>query len=473
MVPSTLAYFSFKLAGASGPTHFPHLKNMVKHPSIILLLSLSLMLSIWADEKKAIKPLVEKEAVAKHTTSLDRSIPLKQLQVQLRPLTKEELSKELEAWMELFQSQIMLSSEASIEAQSYKNPSDIPAELQAKQKELRTIEYDLFRSIQVVIAALEAKGGDGAWAQKYIQAVTMARFEITDKSAVTIVGADLREWLVDPEGGKKALYSLIIALLLIIAFWIAAKIISRSIKKTISKRIGMSVMLGHFIERSVKGVVIFMGLLFALRSLGVQVGPMIAAMSAGGFILGFALQDTLGNFASGMMVMFYRPFDIGHFVEVAGSAGRVDRMSLVSTTLLTPDNKELIIPNKKVWGDTIINYNSKKVRRVDLVFGIGYGDDIKKTAAVLKEITDSHIKVLKSPATLIQVGELADSSVNLLCRPWVRSTDYWDVYRELTWLVKERFDKEGISIPFPQRDLHIYQTEQAPPDREIKLETSQ
>ena len=439
-----------------------NLTYILKKTSIILLLGLSLMVSVSAKEKELIKPLPEKEAITKKTTSLDPSISIVRLKVQLRPLSKEELTKELETWMNLFQSQIALSSKAALDAQSYEKPSDIPAELRAKQHELRTNEYALFRRIHVVIDALEAKGGDGQWAEKYIEAVTMARFDTENKNVFAIVREDLKEWLADPEGGKKALRGSFMALLLVIAFWITAKILSKIIKKIISKHVGMSVMLGQFIERSVKGIVIFIGLLFALGTLGVQVGPMIAAMSAGGFILGFALQDTLGNFASGMMVMFYRPFDIGHFVEVAGTAGRVDQMSLVSTTLLTPDNKELIIPNKKVWGDTIINYNSKKVRRVDLVFGIGYGDDIKKAATVLKEITDQHVQILKSPETVIQVGELADSSVNLLCRPWVKTKDYWDVYRELTWLVKERFDKEGISIPYPQRDLHVYPSEQVP-----------
>ena len=429
----------------------------------MLLMGLTLLLPVSADEVGVTAPLPEAEAVANKTTSYDSSIPLTRLKVQLRPLSKEEITKELEAWMKLLRDDISQASKLSIKAQSYEKASDIPEELKARQIELRTSEYALTRRIQVVIAALESKGGDVAEAKKYVDAVTLARFETEGKSVFAIIGEDIKEWVSDPDGGKKAIRGLGIALLLLVAFWIIAKILSKIIKVIISKHVGMSVMLGQFIERSVKGVVIFMGLLFALSSLGVQVGPMIAAVSAGGFILGFALQDTLGNFASGMMVMFYRPFDIGHFVEVAGTGGRVDKMSLVSTTLLTPDNKELIIPNKKVWGDTIINYNSKKVRRVDLVFSIGYGDDIKKAAAVLKEVTESHAQVLKSPETVIQVGELADSSVDLLCRPWVKTKDYWDVYRELTWLVKERFDQEGISIPFPQRDLHVYQVEPLQP----------
>jgi hypothetical protein len=179
------------------------LKKIMSHTSIILLVGLSLMLSVSANEQEFITPLPEKEAITKKTTSLDPSIPLKRLKVQLRPLTKEELTKELETWMNLFQSQITLSSKAAIDAQSYKKPSDIPAELEAKQQELRTNEYALFRRIHVVIDALEAKGGDGAWAKKYIEAVTWARFDTENKSVLSIVGEDLKDWLVDPEGGKK------------------------------------------------------------------------------------------------------------------------------------------------------------------------------------------------------------------------------------------------------------------------------
>ncbi len=198
------------------------------------------------------------------------------------------------------------------------------------------------------------------------------------------------------------------------------------------------------------------GILMALSILGVQIGPLMAALGAGGFIVGFALQDTLGNFASGLMIMVYRPFDVDDYIAVAGGEGTVKEMSLVSTTLLTVDNKVLIIPNKKAWSDTIVNFTGRDIRRVDLVFGIGYDDNVRHATDVLMEVAGEHKLVLDEPPVMVNVDELADSSVNLLCRPWVKTKDYWAVRWDLTRQVKERFDAEGISIPFPQRDVHMH-----------------
>jgi small conductance mechanosensitive channel len=202
--------------------------------------------------------------------------------------------------------------------------------------------------------------------------------------------------------------------------------------------------------------VFVVGILMALAVLGVQIGPLMAALGAGGFIVGFALQETLASFASGLMIMVYRPFDVDDYISVAGMEGTVKEMSLVSTKLLTIDNKVLIIPNKKAWGDTIVNFTGRDIRRVDLVFGIGYGDDIQHATDLLMEIAREHTLVLDEPPVTVHVDALADSSVNLFCRPWVKTTDYWTVHWDLTRQVKDRFDAEGISFPFPQRDVHTY-----------------
>ena len=197
------------------------------------------------------------------------------------------------------------------------------------------------------------------------------------------------------------------------------------------------------------------GFLMALSVLGVEVGPLMAALGAGGFIVGFALQETLGSFAAGLMIMVYRPFDVDDYVSIAGDEGTVKEMSLVSTSLLTVDNKVVVVPNKKAWSDTIVNYTGKNVRRVDLVFGISYEDDIQHAIDVLTEIAREHPLILDEPVLNVRVDELADSSVNLFCRPWVETGNYWAVYWDLTHQVKERFDAEGISFPFPQRDVHF------------------
>jgi small conductance mechanosensitive channel len=209
---------------------------------------------------------------------------------------------------------------------------------------------------------------------------------------------------------------------------------------------------------SVSGaVVMLLGILVALSQVGISLGPALAGLGVAGFIMGFALQDTLGNFAAGGMILFYRPYDVDDFVEVAGAIGLVKKMTLVSTTIITFDNQTLIIPNSKIWGDVIKNVTAQRTRRVDLEFGISYGDDIDKAERILKEIVESHDKVLAEPAPNIRLHKLGESSVNFVVRPWTKTPDYWEVYWDITREVKVRFDRDGISIPFPQRDVHIHQ----------------
>jgi small conductance mechanosensitive channel len=179
-------------------------------------------------------------------------------------------------------------------------------------------------------------------------------------------------------------------------------------------------------------------------------------MGGGALVVGLALQGTLGNFAAGVMILMYRPYDIGDVVSVSGVTGKVDAMSLVATTLTTPDNQMVVVPNGSIWGGIITNITGTARRRVDLVFGIGYEDDMAKAEAILAEIVEAHEKVLKDPAPVIKVAELADSSVNFICRPWCKTADYWDVYWDLTRQVKEKFDEASISIPYPQTDVHVH-----------------
>jgi len=161
------------------------------------------------------------------------------------------------------------------------------------------------------------------------------------------------------------------------------------------------------------------------------------------------------------MILIYRPFDVDDFVEITGASGVVKRMNLVSTTITTFDNQTLVVPNSKIWGDVIKNVTQQKLRRVDLEFGIGYQDDIPKAERILAEAAADHELVLDSPRTNVKVHSLGDSSVNLILRPWVKTENYWAVYWDLTREVKLRFDREGVTIPFPQRDIHLYRQEPA------------
>jgi len=204
------------------------------------------------------------------------------------------------------------------------------------------------------------------------------------------------------------------------------------------------------------GLLLTFVVIAALGQLGIQTTSLAAIIGAAGLAIGFALQGSLSNLAAGVMLIIFRPFKIGDYVEAGGTSGTVEDISIFTTALKTPDNKSVVIPNGKITDDNIINYSAKAERRIDFVFGIGYGDDIKKAKDILGQILATDERILKDPAPTVAVLELADSSVNFAVRPWVKTADYWDVYFDITEQVKLRFDKEGISIPFPQQDVHVH-----------------
>jgi small conductance mechanosensitive channel len=254
---------------------------------------------------------------------------------------------------------------------------------------------------------------------------------------------------------------LIFKILLFFAVLLIFRTLSRLTKRLVraasdKSKLDMSALLKDILVSTSGGFVMALGVLMALSQVGISLAPMLAGLGVAGFIVGFALQDSLGNFAAGAMILIYRPFDVDDFVEVTGASGLVKKMNLVSTTILTFDNQTLVVPNSKIWGDVIKNVTAQKERRVDLEFGIGYNDDIELAEKVLAEIVSAHEKVLTDPAPTIKLHTLGDSSVNFIVRPWTKTEDYWDVYWDLMREVKLRFDSEGISIPFPQRDVHLY-----------------
>ena len=243
---------------------------------------------------------------------------------------------------------------------------------------------------------------------------------------------------------------------IILGFKVIAAFIRGLINKaTSSSKFDSSQLLQNFLGSIVHKTIMLLGIIIALSQLGIEIGPLLAGMGVMGFVVGFALQDSLSNFASGLMILIYRPFDVDDFVDVAGISGKVNQMNLVSTTILTFDRKRMIIPNTKIWGDIITNISAENIRRVDLVFGIGYEDSMAQAEQVLQSIIDADERILKDPEPTIKVNALGESSVDFIVRPWVNSQDYWGVYWDITRLVKERFDEEGISIPYPQRDVHF------------------
>ena len=386
-------------------------------------------------------------------TTSDAKIQVDHLHVILRPLTKDELKIELGGWLDLLSAKIREVGETELKVKALAEGTTDDA-LTKQLITLRTEETDLAQRARIVSEALKTKGGDVQDAEQFIGAVSSisATTDSTSRWAALIGMA--RSWIEREDGGKLWAKRSLVAVIILLVFWMISKFAGRLTARALSRHARASTLLENFARRTAGGVVFVIGVMLSLATLGVPLGPLMAVVGGGGFILGFALQETLGNFASGMLIMVYRPFDVDDYVSVAGAEGTVKEMSLVSTTLLTIDNKVLVIPNKKAWGDTITNYTGKDPRRVDLVVGIGYGDDIQHATDVLVEIAGEHKLVLSDPPVNVQVDELADSSVNLFCRPWVKTTDYWTVHWDLTRQVKERFDAEGISFPFPQRDVH-------------------
>ncbi len=257
----------------------------------------------------------------------------------------------------------------------------------------------------------------------------------------------------------------LIFLLVLYIFHLIGVFIRKAITKAVhSDRVNVSRLLGAMIASTSYKLILMLGILVALMQIGISLTPVLAGLGVAGFIVGFALQETLSNFASGLMILFYRPFDEKDFVEAAGVKGWVHKMSLVSTTILTIDNQTLIVPNSKIWGDVICNRSDQETRRVDLVFGVSYSADIPHVERTIQEVLSGCDLILPEPEPVVRVHELADSSVNFVVRPWVKNADYWDVYWFLMREMKMRFDAEGIGIPFPQRDVHHHYPEsgQAP-----------
>ncbi len=215
--------------------------------------------------------------------------------------------------------------------------------------------------------------------------------------------------------------------------------------------------LTKFILSLVKIVLMVMLVIMILDKLEVETTSIVAILGAAGLAVGFALQGSLANFASGVMIIIFRPFMAGDFVEAGGTSGVVEEISIFNTIMRTGDNKKVIIPNGSILGGNIVNYSAKETRRVDMVFGIGYDDNIKLAKDTLIEIMAADDRILKDPAPVVAVSELADSSVNFVCRPWVKTADYWGVFFDITEKVKLTFDEKGISIPYPQQDVHMHQ----------------
>ncbi len=239
----------------------------------------------------------------------------------------------------------------------------------------------------------------------------------------------------------------------VIGRWVA-KALSRGLRKVLQAQ-KVDKILETFVSNIVYWLLMAFVIIAAITELGVKTTSFIAVVGAAGLAIGLAMQGSLSNFAAGVLIVLFRHYKVGDYIEAGGVGGSVMAVQILTTTLKTPDNKTIIIPNSQIMNGIITNYSANDTRRVDMTFGVGYDDDIDKVRTAIKEVIEADSRVHKEPAPVIVVGALADSSVNFNVRPWVNTSDYWPVYWDLTEAIKKRFDKDGISIPFPQRDVHI------------------
>lgn len=254
-------------------------------------------------------------------------------------------------------------------------------------------------------------------------------------------------------------WQIVLALLIFFIGKKVARWITDLALKNLSKTGQIDATLEGFLSSVIYGLLLVLVVLAALGQVGVQTTSFIAILGAIGLAVGLAFKDTLSNISAGVMIIIFRPLKVGEFVEAGGTSGTVEEVNIFNTLIKTGDNKMIIVSNSNIIGNNITNYSRKETRRVDMTFGIGYDDDLKLAKATLEEILNADERILKDPAPFVAVSELADSSVNFVTRSWVKSGDYWGVYFDTMEKVKLTFDEKGISIPYPQMDIHMEKIE--------------
>jgi len=270
--------------------------------------------------------------------------------------------------------------------------------------------------------------------------------------AIEIAGIGLEEPL--PYLGI-SLWNIILAIVVLLVGFIIVKLVVAALKKWMI-RAKLSEILAEFTSRIVRIILYVFVIGTALAFLGIEIGAALVSVSVVlGFVLGFALGDTLSNIAAGFMVAITKPFKKGDYITANGESGSVENVGISITELKTPDNKLVIIPNKSVWGGNITNFTKYSTRRVDMTMGVGYDDDLEKVIKTTLDVLKADKRVLKDPEPQVAVSEFADSSVNLVVRPWVKTSDYWGFFFDFQKAIKQRYDKEGINIPYPQMDVHL------------------
>jgi len=383
----------------------------------------------------------------------DPAIGAEDLALEILPLTTEELAPLAEAW----QANLRSATEAVVETGRTIRAAGDAASALARERRRAAIDanQEVSEKLGIVISSLEAKGGDPdlvASLESYRRAIALggARLLSADVLLERAFG-----WLTSPAGGLRLAAFVVSVVAALLGLLVVARIASGWADRVFRRLRTLSLLLRRFLVRAVFWLTVAFGLVLVLAAFGVNVAPLLALIGGASFIIAFALQETLGNLAAGLMILLNRPFDEGDYVAVAGVGGTVQKVSVVSTTVSTPDNQVIVIPNSKVWGDIITNVTASDLRRVDLSVAASYEDPIEDVRAALEDVVKAHPAVLGDPAPVVEVNALRDSAVEYIARPWVRSEDYWQTYWDLTRQVKATFDSRGLTIPYPQSSVHL------------------
>lgn len=390
------------------------------------------------------------------STRFRPELPQEELRAFLRPLTRSELEVELGAWVRLVQQKVAAISANELWLATNKGSGKTTAELDQRTAALVLLQDDRAKLVdraRQVIAELRLKGSSAdslAESEAYLGAVSGIQLDTSD-SRTTVIA--IWNWLKAEEGGLRWGKNFLAFFLILSVTFVLSRVLGWSAAR--ASRIGSR---SDLLEETVSGLVrkgvFLIGGVMALSALEINTTPLMAALGGAALVIGLALQGTLANFAAGLLIVAYRPFDRGSLVEAAGVLGKVQEVTMLTTTIVTPDNKRIVVPNGMIWNGTITNLTGLPTRRVDLIVGVGYGSDLDLVQSTLEQLVAENEKILEIPNPTIEVHELADSSVNFVVRPWCKTEDYWDVYWGLTRAVKLRFDELGIEIPFPQRDIH-------------------
>ncbi len=355
-----------------------------------------------------------------------------------------------------------LDSIEQLKAQSKRVPESQKKMIDQQLHDIEFRKNTMAERLETVVGVMNRQGLETT---QFGKVLVVATGQILNKNVNTeavigvvqqIVNSGMKWW---NENIGVILFKVVSSILILLAFRLLAALLSRLMDRaTSSTNVDASQLLKNFLSSITSRLVMLIGIIVALSQLGIELGPLLAGMGAIGFVVGFALKDTLSNFSSGVMILIYRPFDVGDVVEIADVMGKIRDMQLVTTTVLTFDNQLLVIPNTNIWGSTIRNITSQANRRIDLSVHIGHDVDLDRAEKIFQEMINSDERVLDDPPTVIRVHKIHPDSIELIIRPWVRTAEYWPVYWDLTKAIKQRLDLEKIAIPHPQHDIYLHQT---------------